>query len=87
MTNSMIPLPHDRNRANALANLAATILLADDHPDNDRDLLDIINEICSMLPDADAAELRLRLDLCPIHHCDLDTCADDDRLECSDYRA
>lgn len=37
--------------------------------------------------DADAFAILASFDICPIHHCDLEICADDDETICRRYRA
>lgn len=34
----------------------------------------------------DHLELCARIDICPMHYCDLEICADDEILDCAEYR-
>lgn len=51
------------------------------------DLLDLIDAVAPLLSREDAQLLREAFDLCPIHHCDIAICDDDNDPECATYRA
>ncbi|MCA1806253.1 MAG: hypothetical protein LC687_00010 [Actinobacteria bacterium] len=59
------------------------LAFADDDP---IDLIELLETAQSILTPAAFIDLCLRFDACPIHICDLDTCADDDADECRRYR-
>jgi hypothetical protein len=60
-----------------------TIIASDDDADLN---FDLIIAIADLLPPFLAADLCLAFDICPIHHTDLDSCADDDLDACADLR-
>lgn len=58
--------------------------LADQILDDDSALsLDDIDELADLLTERAFRRLCAAIDCCPFHHCDIDTCLDDD-LDCAD---
>lgn len=53
--------------------------------DDDLDAVDVAVRLAQHLPADTARDFLLGLDLCPIHHTDLDTCADDELTECKQW--
>lgn len=47
---------------------------------------DMIQSLLDRLPMNVVVPLALKLDLCPLHHCDIEICADDDRSECFGFQ-
>lgn len=75
--NNRIDAPTDE-RDSALDTLANRMMINNDDID-----FDAILAMQFLLIDRDFAELCARFDICPIHHTDTDTCADDE-LPCRD---
>lgn len=48
--------------------------------------LDLFHDAVLTLAPEDVAALALAMELCPIHHCDDQICADDADPECADLR-
>lgn len=69
--------------------MLATLDAHDDDIDIDRFALIILaaHHLRESLSDADAArDFLLSYDLCPLHECDIEICADDADPECAEYR-
>lgn len=77
MINSMNPTTRDA----ALDALATHLITAHD------DFPTTILHIAPLLNDYDLIDLCARTDLCPMHLCDIDICADDNELACAEFRA
>lgn len=63
----------------------ATALLAID--DDNIDALDALDALRPLLDTHHFNALCAMLDICPMHICDIDICADDDIDECAHFRA
>jgi len=77
MIDSTIPESRDA----AIDALADHLMIAHD------DFPTTISMIAPLLNDYDRIALCARADLCPMHLCDIDICADDMILACADYRS
>jgi len=68
--------------------LLATLLDCDDELDIDQlDLTILISHhLAETINDDAAKNFLLSYDCCPIHHCDIEICRDDNDLECIQFR-
>jgi hypothetical protein len=64
---------NNKPEASPVAQLANLIAEADDV-----DMTDFLDALKPVMAPALYADLALQLDICPIHHQDLDSCGDDD---------
>lgn len=78
------------NHDDAISTLAIMLLNASDLTDPrlaDADHITLLHALTPILTPSDRHDLALACDLCPIHTCDIEICADDDDAECRSLRA
>ena len=66
-----------------ITTLATAILAIDD---DTIDMLDALHALRALLDDHHFTMLALACDICPMHICDIDICADDDIDDCRHFR-
>lgn len=74
-------------RSAAITTLAEAIQHAMDPADGVAfDHLEALRTIKPILMPADFSDVCLALDVCPVHVCDIEICADDDEPDCKELR-
>jgi hypothetical protein len=61
-------------------------LIADTLLDQPEDMMENVEAFRTILTFDGFVRLCLRMDVCPVHLTDTDTCADDNRADCAIYR-
>lgn len=80
-------MTNELNPTNAESRDASFDALADAMLDDDANAFDIFERLIPFLPFFDRIDLAARLDICPLHICDIAICADDNILDCAEYRS